>query len=229
MTGDHAHRWSVIVPFKGTPGGKSRLSQYFGIPARRALALAFLQDTVRAVQAVPAVARILVVSNDPGLGSALAGFAGPATEVLADPGGGLNAAVSHGIHQARDIDPEAFMAALTGDLAALQPADLSLALDAAVAQADRGRPLAVVADRDGTGTTMITAAPGVGVVPHFGIDSCALHEAAGHVLISLPTSSSLRLDIDSAEDLYRATALTPGAGPATRAVLFTLTSSVDEV
>lgn len=214
-------RWSVVIPFKGAPGGKSRLALEFGAAERAALALAFLQDTVRAVRAVQVVARILVVSNEPGLDRALVDDEGSGIEVtiVADPGEGLNAAVSLGIDRARAIDGVGFVAALTGDLAALQPRDLAHALEAAVAEAGTGRPLAFVADRAGSGTTMITAAPSAPIVPHFGIGSCALHVAAGHLLIPLPADSSLRLDLDSEGDVRFAAALTPGLGPATRSVL----------
>ena len=215
------NRWSVVIPFKGAPDGKSRLAHEFGVAERAALALAFLEDTVRAVRGVQAVARILVVSNEPDLDRALAGDLGSDAEVMivADPGGGLNTAVSRGVDRARAIDDEDFVAALTGDLAALQSRDLAHALDVAVAEAGEGRPLALVADRDGSGTTMITAAPRASIVPHFGIESCALHVAAGHFLIPLAPDSSLRLDLDSESDLHLAVALTPGLGPATRSVL----------
>lgn len=232
--------WSVVIPFKGAPHAKSRFAENFDDARRAALAVALLTDTVRAVRAVGAVTRIIVVSNEPNVAEAIlseesgaprlgtqqtgteqtgAEQAGAELIILADPGGGLNAAVSHGIRQARNIDDRAFTAAMVGDVAALQPDDLTHALAESVALFHTGTALTLVADHDGTGTTMITAAPGAVIEPHFGVDSCAEHQAAGHVLLQLPAESSLRLDIDSAEDMQRVISLDPGLGAATRRVL----------
>ncbi|WP_308468725.1 2-phospho-L-lactate guanylyltransferase [Rathayibacter soli] len=237
--------WSVVIPFKGAPHAKSRFAENFDDARRAALAIALLTDTVRAVRAVAAVTRIIVVSNEPNVAEAILSEesgaprlgtqqtgtqqtgtqqtgtqqAGTELIIVADPGGGLNAAVSHGIRQARNIDDRAFTAAMVGDVAALQPDDLAHALAESVALFHTGTALTLVADHDGTGTTMITAAPGAVIEPHFGVDSCAEHQAAGHVLLQLPAESSLRLDIDSAEDMQRVLSLDPGLGAATRRVL----------
>jgi 2-phospho-L-lactate/phosphoenolpyruvate guanylyltransferase len=218
-------RWSVVIPFKGAPHAKSRLSDGFDTAERATLALALLTDTILAVRAVPAVAHIVLVSNAPELEktilsepSAVARL-GTTLTVVADPGGGLNAAVSHGIRQARKLDDRTFTAVLVGDVAALQPDDLADALADSVCRFRTGSTRALVADRDGTGTTMITAATGTAIEPHFGPGSCATHLAAGHVLIPLPRESSLRLDIDSLDDVRLALSLDPGLGAATRRVL----------
>ena len=42
--------WVVVIPFKGAPASKSRLSERFADADRHALALAFLADTVTAVR-----------------------------------------------------------------------------------------------------------------------------------------------------------------------------------
>ncbi len=77
--------------------------------------------------------------------------------------------------------------------------------------------LAFVADREGSGTTMVAFAPGADAATHFGIGSSAAHAAAGYRPLAVPTESSLRLDIDDADDLERARLL--GLGEASRAVL----------
>ncbi|HEY5224869.1 MAG TPA: 2-phospho-L-lactate guanylyltransferase [Microbacteriaceae bacterium] len=222
-------RWSVVIPFKGVPHAKSRLAENFDDAQRAALAFALLTDTVLAARGVAAVSHIILVSNEPGLEKIWGqltvasrndvDLTGAELTIVADPGGGLNAAVSHGIRQARRLDDRAFTAALVGDVAALQPDDLAHALDEAVTQFRTGSALTVVADHDGTGTTMITAAPGEPIEPHFGLGSCAAHQAAGHTLLPLPRESSLRRDIDSTEDLRRSLSLDPGLGAATRRVL----------
>lgn len=235
-------RWTVVVPFKGAADAKSRLSGSLGDDERAALALAFLVDTVSAVSRVPAVSNVIVVSNQPGLAASLAAAAGQGpgradveTLVIADPGGGINAAVAGGLAHARAADPGAFTAAITGDLAALRPADLAQAFELAEADAARAQVLnertrsvgrcsepvhgrrTFVPDREGSGTTMVAFAPGAHATTHFGIGSSAAHTAAGYRSLALPAESSLRLDIDDADDLERARLL--GLGEATLAVL----------
>jgi 2-phospho-L-lactate guanylyltransferase len=197
-----------VVPFKGGTLAKSRL----GHPGeggagllpehRRRLALAFLRDTVAAARAVEGVDRLAVVSSDPAVRTIL-----PGVTVVADPGQGLNAAVEAGITWARKAHSGP-VAALTGDLPCLRPRDLSAALEMA-----RGLPLAVVPDREGTGSTLITAAPGVPVTPRFGPGSYDAHRRAGHAVLSLPLDSPLRQDVDTVADLRRA--LERGAGMTT--------------
>ncbi len=135
-------RWTVVVPFKGAADAKSRLSGSLADDERAALALAFLVDTVSAVSRVPAVSSVIVVSNQPGLAANLAAVFGQApgrsdveAHVIADPGGGINAAVATGLAHARAAAPDAFAAAITGDLAALRPTDLAQAF--ALAEAAR--------------------------------------------------------------------------------------------
>ncbi len=200
--------WTVVVPFKGGTMAKSRL----GHPSagetglhpgqRRRLALAFLRDTIAAASASEEVGRLAVVSSDPEVSALL-----PGVIVVADPGGGLNAAVAAGIAWAGNHHPGP-VAALTGDLPCLRPRDLSAALDLA-----RGLPLGVVPDREGSGSTLITAASGVPVTPRFGPGSREAHRRAGHAVLSLPADSPLRQDVDTIADLRRA--LERGAGMAT--------------
>ncbi len=64
---------------------------------------------------------------------------------------------------------------------------------------------------------MVAFAPGSLAPTHFGIGSSAAHTAAGYLPLAVPAESSLRLDIDDADDLERARRL--GLGEATRAVL----------
>jgi 2-phospho-L-lactate guanylyltransferase len=131
--------------------------------------------------------------------------------LLADPGQGLNAAVARGIAWARSVAPGNPVAALTGDLPCLLSEDLAAGLEAA-----RRHRLAVVPDRSGTGSTMISALSGVPVTPHFGAQSCRAHVLAGHRPLTVPGFSTLRADVDTLEDLDQA--LRRGVGQHTRAV-----------
>jgi 2-phospho-L-lactate guanylyltransferase len=204
--------WTIVIPFKGGSNAKSRLGNLghvrsSGPVLRRELALAFLEDTVRAAATAKGVARIIVVSSDP----APVETGGDAL-FLPDPGQGLNAAVEAGIAYARTLDSLAPVAALTADLPCLRPRDLEEALDQA-----RHHRLAVVPDRHGTGTTMISALPYVAVSAQFGTGSCAAHIRAGHSVLALPENSTLRADIDTVDDL--ADAVRRGVGDHTRDAL----------
>ena len=96
--------------------------------------------------------------------------------------------------------------ALLGDLPALRPVDL----DAALASIDAGEA-AYVADADGSGTTLYTAAYD-GFSPRFGAGSAAAHDVVARPIEgALP---GLRRDVDDLADLEQAWDL--GVGPRTR-------------
>ncbi len=136
------------------------------------------------------------------------------------PRAGLNPALRHGVAVAQDLRHAAPVAALSGDLPALRPGELATALRAA------GQlTAAFVADAEGTGTTLLTAAPGVELDPRFGHRSRARHVAAGVTelveelvdgLVDGPLTS-LRRDVDTEVDLYDARRL--GLGPRTSQAL----------
>ncbi|GGH44079.1 2-phospho-L-lactate guanylyltransferase [Microbacterium album] len=197
--------WTVVVPVKGGTG-KSRLA----VGPRERMARAIALDTVAAVARAARVAEVVIVTSDPDVAAGVPAAAGATpARVVADPGAGLNAAVAAG---AASADPERPRAALLGDLPALDPADLDDALARAEAVA-RG----FVADAEDTGTTLLTAGAGAGLVPLFGSGSRDRHAAAGYTPIDLPTTSSLRRDVDTADQLRAAAAL--GLGPRTSALL----------
>lgn len=189
-----ASRFTVLLPVKAPGRGKSRLA----LPDRAALVHAFVLDTIAALRASSYVDQVLVVSDDPD-----AGFGVP---VLPDAGGGdLNRA----LRRAADEAGGEAIAAMLPDLPALRTRDV----DAALSRVDRGRWF--VADHGGTGTTLLAAA-GVPLEPAFGADSAARHRSSGAVEIA-GDLVSLRLDVDTAEDLHVAVAL--GVGKNTAAVL----------
>ncbi|GEK20798.1 2-phospho-L-lactate guanylyltransferase [Cellulomonas xylanilytica] len=199
-------RWVVVVPVKPAADGKTRLAGVLSASARERLVRAMARDTVAAAVATPDVDRVVVVTADAPLRTLLAGT----VELVDEPGGGLNGAVRAGIDRASAADVA--VAVLLGDLPALRPDDLADALRLADAH-DR----AFVADADGTGTTLLTALPGVPVDPAFGPGSAAAHERAGHVRLAVGATSTVRRDVDVPEDLAEVARL--GVGPATGAVL----------
>lgn len=196
--------WTVVVPLKAAATGKSRLG------ASAELVRAIGLDTVAA--AAP-VARVIVVTADPRTAADAATIPGVTVVTEQEPRG-LNAAIALGMPAA-----DAPRAALLGDLPALRPADLRGALDAA-ASVDR----AVVADAEGTGSTLVTARAGVAWESAFGEGSLARHLALGCVRLGVSEQSTLRRDVDTMAQLAEAAVL--GLGP--RSVRFSTGSALSQ-
>ena len=169
-------QWTIVIPVKGTPGAKSRLG------AGPALAEAIALDTVEAALAVAAVIVVTPSGRE---------FEALGARVVADPGGGLAAAVEVGIASARGN-----VAVLLGDLPALQAADLRAALDAASTQ-----KRSFVPDREGTGTVLIASTTDHAAA--FGEGSAQRHRDAGYVELDVDPDSALRSDVDTVEQLER--------------------------
>jgi len=192
-------RWTVVIPAKALPEAKSRLLPASADEAaHRRLVEAIRTDTAAAASAADGVARVLVVSDRP---------AGEGVLVQSAPG--LNAALVEAAEFAARHWPEDGVAALVGDLPALRAGELADALSCAASY-----PRTHVPDAAGTGTTLLTALPGVVLAPAFGAGSAARH-AAGSV--SLHGGAGLRHDVDTAADLRAAAGL--GVGASTSALL----------
>ncbi len=197
--------WAVVIPVKPSVRGKSRL-EVDGVD-RVALARAIALDTIAAVAACESVARVVVVTDDGGL--VVQAFDIPGLRFVSEGDAvGLNEAVAVGAETVEGMP----RAALLGDLPSLRPADLAAALEAA-ASVDRG----VVADAEGTGSTLVTARPGVAWETSFGDGSFARHVALGCVPLQIPDASTLRRDVDDATQLAAAARL--GLGARTAALL----------
>lgn len=196
--------WSVVVPAKRLAVAKTRLRPLTEGSSHADLVLALLADTVAAALACPAVADVVVVTDEPAAAE-LTGALGART-VADEPDRGLNPALEHGARAAGT----GAVAALSSDLPALRPAELEAALAAAGAA-----PRCFVADAQGTGTTLLTAV-GTGLRPRFGAGSAAAHRADGAVALRGEWPGLLR-DVDTADDLRAAVTL--GIGPRTARVL----------
>lgn len=197
--------WGLVVPVKRLALAKTRLAAY-GDAVRQDLALAFAVDVVTAAVGAQSVVQVLVVTDDERAAAALVGAG--ATVVPDSPDAGLNPALAHGVALLRQ-ELQVGVATVSADLPALRSADL----DAALAQVPaHGRGFVV--DAEGSGTTLLAAAPGVELAPAYGAGSRAGHLASG--ALELPAADSLRLDVDTPEDLQRALRL--GVGTATAAV-----------
>lgn len=181
--------FSVVVPVKRLELAKSRLA----VPRRDLVALAMALDTVAAASRVPAVNRIVVVTDDARVRAAAARLG---CVVLPDlPAAGLNAALTHGVAWARRQASADSVAALAADLPALRPAELAAALAATASAAT-----AVVADHVGVGTTLYMVSEATEFEPKFGPGSLAAYVAAGTTALTLPLPG-LRQDVDTIADL----------------------------
>lgn len=188
--------WTVVIPVKGTVAAKSRLG------ASPELALAIALDTVGAVLALDGPTVIVVTS--PRIASH---FEALGVRVVLDAEQGLGAAIVQGIAAAGNGP----VGVLLGDVPALRPVELALALELAVKH-----PLAFVPDADSEGTVLVTALRAADHRPAFGVHSRAAHLSAGYVELDIPLDSGLRRDVDTPAQLD---ALGPRVGPRTRALV----------
>ncbi len=189
-----ARSWTVIVPVKATSRGKSRIA--VDPMLRRQVAIALVTDTVTAAAAATAVAEVVVVADDRGDGGLFSAI--PGVRVRLTDAASLNAAIADG--SAGISGP---VAVLPGDLPGLTGPELDAVL-AMVGSA--GHPLVVVADRQGTGTTLLAAVDPAQLRPLYGPDSYRRHLAAGAHGLELPEDSWIRRDVDTVADLIQITA-----------------------
>ncbi len=197
--------WTVILPIKGGSQAKTRLAALG--ERRRVVAAAVAADTITAVAGSSRVARIIVVTADDDVRAMADRFGAFA---VADPGRGLNEAVTAALQTAPSHRPSAVLLA---DVPAVWPDDIAAALDACAAALADGATRAVVPDAQGEGTVLLAAAYPAAVRPNFGLGSAHRHMAGGAVVLDVALPR-LRRDVDTPEDL--AAALDLGAGQATR-------------
>jgi 2-phospho-L-lactate guanylyltransferase len=182
----------ALVPVKRAEGAKSRLAPVLAVEERQALQRAMLRDVLASLGKSRRLDGIAVITADPQAGE-ISRQSGAL--VLADPGHGLNPAVTAGVRALRDAG---------GAIIAVIPADIPLLLareiDAALARVRREQVTIVGPDRHGLGTNALIfpadAAPAFG----FGAGSCRRHLAGAGAVQRLP---SLELDLDLPEDLER--------------------------
>lgn len=179
------------MPLKPAASGKSRLGSTEQVVRQIGI------DTVRAAVAAPGVVEVVVVTADPVTAAALSAV--PRVRVIRELAPrGIRLAIAAAL---ATLPTGTGRAVLLGDLPALRPADLARALVAA-----RRHPRAFVADAPGTGTTLVTARPGVSWRSAFGRASASRHRALGLVPVPVPLRSSLRHDVDTPRQLARAIA-----------------------
>lgn len=195
--------WHVVVPVKGGERAKSRLDLDPGL--RRLLAAAMAADTIDAVHRCPVVARVTVLCG-PGAAAALELPSGVATlgESSTDAPAGLNPQLARAVVRAGATGKH--VAVVVADLPSLTAPSLAETLTAA-----HRVPVGLVVDRQGTGTTILTAREPALLEPTFGPHSATAHVERGAMTID--AGPELRCDVDTLADLDRALAL--GVGPRT--------------
>ncbi len=199
--------WCLVVPVKRLALAKSRLASVAGTH-RSDLALAFALDTVEAALACQPVRLVVAVTDEPVAATALVDLG--ATVVADRPDAGLNPALAHGAEFARARHRDCGVGALSADLPALRPSELTVALGQAA-----GHDVCFVRDAGGDGTTLLLARPGAPLEPQFGASSARLHAQAGAVELT-GELASVRRDVDTEDDLAAAALL--GLGPRSAAV-----------
>lgn len=201
--------YAVLLPVKPPAYGKSRL---VGLPdaERRRLAEAFALDTATSCLEAAHVAAVLAITDDALFSSHLAALGCAA--IPDGVAGDLNGTLRQGAAEAHRRWPALTPVALCGDLPALRATDLDAALAAA---AETAPAMRYVADADGSGTTLFTAAYDA-FTPRFGSGSREQHDLLGATPID-GDLASLRHDVDDLEALVAAAEL--GLGARTAAVV----------
>ena len=193
-----------MIPIRPAGSGKSRLRGATADALHAALVRALQADALDAVLATRDQVNSGVVGvhllTDPGTHP----HPGRGVGVLADPGGGLNRALAAAAAELAERHPGDGVVTMVGDLPSLTPEQFEAVLVAADTVA-RG----FVADHDSTGTTILTAAPGVTLQPQFGPGSARRHLESGAVW--LPAGAGARADVDTPADLQRCLRLGVGA------------------
>lgn len=206
MRSPNIDRWRLIVPVKGQLTAKSRLHPPAGV-ARADLAHAFALDTITAAAASMPPAHLVVVTSDEPTATFVLDQGGI---VVADNGGGLNAAIYQGIGYVQGEFGLGPTAVLLGDIPTLRSQDLIKALSRCAAY-----PRALVPDASGRGTVLLSALTPADLQPRFGPDSAGEHSRDSERLdLDLP---ALRTDVDDDQALRRA--VTIGVGRHTAVVL----------
>ncbi len=194
--------WQVIVLGRG--GGKSRIN--VDPKLQNELADAFALDTVTAFLQASRIESVTLLTTSAVLAERVKALS--AGTIIADATLDMNAQILEAL---KHISQETPVIVVVGDLPQVQAVDITSALELASFNAR-----SVLADRVGTGTTLLAAKTPLNLVPEFGTDSFKAHHESGFVPILLPVTSRLRDDIDTLDDLKRNLA---GLGAHSRAVL----------
>jgi 2-phospho-L-lactate guanylyltransferase len=188
---------TAVVPFKDLASAKERLADRLDPSARRALALAMMDDVLGALARVTGLSGIVVVTHEPEIMRRASRFG---AEILEEPANeGHTAAAQRAV---RELERRGVtsMLCVSGDLPAVQPEEIAAMLRSL------GPPPSVVLvpSRSGLGTNAVLVAPPSALPLRFGEPSFPSHLARAREL-ALRTEvlelAGLGLDIDTPDDL----------------------------
>lgn len=188
--------WAV-VPVKPLAQAKTRLSEALTSAAREMLVLRLFEHTLAVLQAVPALAGIMVVTADPHLG--LQAQQQGAWWYQEPDVPGLNPSLSRALQVLQAQQAHGALI-LPMDLPYLNPHSVLQVLTAAPPPP----AVVIVADRHHTGTNALLLLPPAVIPPAFGAQSQRAHSAlarAANVPLVMLEDEALAADVDLPEDL----------------------------
>jgi 2-phospho-L-lactate guanylyltransferase len=193
---------AALVPAKGLDQAKGRLSAILTDTERRSLALAMLEDVVRAISAVPAIESVTVVSPDEDVLRAARGLG---AEAVPEPqtARGINQALAYAAARLPTGDG---VLVVLADVPSVHPGDLAEVIGQLP---ERG---AVICPSEDRGTSALALRPRDVLPFRFGDKSFQAHKreaAARGVPHKVVRLQSLANDIDGPDDL-RELLLNPG-------------------
>jgi 2-phospho-L-lactate guanylyltransferase len=183
----------ALIPVKSLQASKQRLCHVLGPDQRRQLTEIMLQEMLTTLAAVRGLAGVAIVTPEP------VEFASGARHI-ADPGGGLNAALDRGIRVLATDGAQAVVV-FPADIPFAGPREIEDLLTVG-----RELEVVVVPDHGGAGTNALYLAPPLAIQPTFGPDSYRRHlqqaKSRGLRTRSLPVPG-IGFDIDTPDDLDR--------------------------
>lgn len=188
---------ALLLPVKDLRNAKQRLAPVLSLEERVGLALAMLQDTLRAIRGLQCGAKVFVVTNyEPAMEAA----ATSGWEILRE---------ERQVSESASVDYASRICAERGIMSLLRlPLDLPLVQASDIEElfsVERAAPSVIlVPSRDGTGTNAILRTPPVLFPSHFGPDSFVKHRAEAEragAAITVKRNARLELDVDDEEDL----------------------------
>ncbi len=196
----------VLVPVKSLHRAKTRLRSSLGTGTED-LAMAMAMDVVAAALDCGSASCVVVVSQDR---SVLAESRAAGAQVIVEPpGSDLNTAVRRAAESVRKRSPQSAVLVQPADCPCVTGADF----ERLVPEVEQTGRLLFVSDVHGVGTTTLAAPAGMALRPRYGDDSRRAHREEGARELSGTRWRRLSLDVDTPNDLERASSI--GVGPRT--------------